>query len=499
MSVKIYPAAPEKESCADYRVLVNGREVPLQTARVSAYPFNRRWPGHQRQIEQTELCNFVAFAMSGETEITVIPLHPFSAVHIRPRSLPASSTVGADGVITIRLREPACFTVEPYGTRHALHIFADPMPAYDVGGGEVLYFGAGEHDAGTIELHSGQTLFLEEGAVVYATVFAQDAENIRILGRGILDNSKNTEKILFEANVSGNNTDCGNALREHAVTLIGCKNVEIDGIILRNSLLYNIACVSCSGVHIRNIKLIGCWRFNSDGVHFACCQNCSLTDSFLRVYDDAVCVRGYSKYEYERWLTNRAGNLPSTKNIRVSGCTIWNDWGKGLQVGTETYAEEVADVLFENCRIIRVSYGPLYIWVVDNARVHDIVYRNIDIEFDEYNRAPLIQQTDEQVYRYDYDPDFACPFIAFQVEKHFEYSMIRTEEELGSIRGVRLEGVNFHSMQKPFFLFAGHSASSPCEDVVCQDLCWNGEPVSASFFERQSQKNEFCRNIRLED
>ncbi len=324
MSVKIYPAAPEKESCADYRVLVNGREVPLQTARVSAYPFNRRWPGHQRQIEQTELCNFVAFAMSGETEITVIPLHPFSAVHIRPRSLPASSTVGADGVITIRLREPACFTVEPYGTRHALHIFADPMPAYDVGGGEVLYFGAGEHDAGTIELHSGQTLFLEEGAVVYATVFAQDAENIRILGRGILDNSKNTEKILFEANVSGNNTDCGNALREHAVTLIGCKNVEIDGIILRNSLL-------------------------------------------------------------------------------------------------------------------------------------------------------------------------------FQVEKHFEYSMIRTEEELGSIRGVRLEGVNFHSLQKPFFLFAGHSASSPCEDVVCQDLCWNGEPVSASFFERQSQKNEFCRNIRLED
>ena len=500
MSAKIYPAVQTGERCADYRVFVNGKEVPLQTARVSAYPFNRRWPGHQREKEQTELVNFVSFAVCGETEIVVRPKDGFSCVHIRPRRLPAESWVGADGSVTVRLREPAYFTVEPYGTRRALHIFADPMPSYNVRPGSgVLYFGAGEHDAGTIELHSGQTLYLEEGAVVYATVFARDAKNIRILGRGILDNRKNTEKILFEANARGNSTDCGNAVREHAITLVGCENAEIDGITVRDSLLYNIDCVSCKNVHIRAVKVIGCWRYNSDGVHFACCENCSLTDSFLRTYDDAVCVRGYSKYEYERWLTNRTGNLPSTKNIRVSGCTIWNDWGKGLQIGTETYAEEIADVIFENCKIVRVSFGPLYMWLVDNAKVHDVVFRGIDIEFDEYNCPPRIQQADGEVYRYEYDAEFSCPFIAFLIEKHFEYSMIQREEELGSISGVLLEDIRFYSVQKPFFLFAGQNENSRCERVACRRLYWNGERIPRALFERQAQCNEFCSQIVLEE
>ena len=51
MSYKIYPVVDTELKCADYRVKINGEEVALNTARVSAVPFNRRWPGHQRQLE----------------------------------------------------------------------------------------------------------------------------------------------------------------------------------------------------------------------------------------------------------------------------------------------------------------------------------------------------------------------------------------------------------------------------------------------------------------
>ena len=133
------------------------------------------------------------------------------------------------------------------------------------------------HDAGTLRLRSNQTLFIDEGAVVYATVIAENAENVKILGRGILDNGRNVEKILFGAEaVVG--SDCGNAERKHAVTFVNCRNVEIDGITVRDSLLYNIDCVSCEKVRLRNIKIIGCWRFNSDGVHFVNCIDSSLAD-----------------------------------------------------------------------------------------------------------------------------------------------------------------------------------------------------------------------------
>ena len=65
MSVQIYPVTPVDIHCEDYTVKLNGKEVPLDTARVSAYPFNRRWPGHQRQVEQTELSPILRRRMFG--------------------------------------------------------------------------------------------------------------------------------------------------------------------------------------------------------------------------------------------------------------------------------------------------------------------------------------------------------------------------------------------------------------------------------------------------
>ena len=47
---------------------INGETVETNTARVSKIPFNRRWPGHQRSKDQTELISFV----SCETDETLM-------------------------------------------------------------------------------------------------------------------------------------------------------------------------------------------------------------------------------------------------------------------------------------------------------------------------------------------------------------------------------------------------------------------------------------------
>ena len=52
---KIYPVTKTEIVCEDYEVYVNGEKVELNTARVSAYPFNRRWPGHKRQNPRRSL------------------------------------------------------------------------------------------------------------------------------------------------------------------------------------------------------------------------------------------------------------------------------------------------------------------------------------------------------------------------------------------------------------------------------------------------------------
>jgi hypothetical protein len=307
---------------------------------------------------------------------------PFENVKIRPQSLGIVPRV-ENGIIKFTLDRPAYFTVEPYGRNHALHIFADPISEYnmDKASPDVLYFGAGEHDVGLIELTDNQTLFIDEGAVVYACIRAIDAENIKILGRGILDNSKNKEKILFEANEENNRAAVNNAIREHTVQLEYCTNVEIDGITIRDSLVYNIRPIGCENLRIKNVKIIGCWRYNSDGIDMHNCVNVHVSNCFIRTFDDSICVKGFDCY-YEgdveeavrRAMYRNGKSYDVFQNVLIENCVIWNDWGKCLEIGAETRAKEICNVTFESCSIIHVCGSPLDCMNVDYADVHDIAW-----------------------------------------------------------------------------------------------------------------------------
>lgn len=501
MSYKVYPVTKTQDVCSDYEVYVNGVKADLNTARVSAYPFNRRWPGHQRQIEQTELINFLSMESDEEVEIKIVPKIPSFNVRIRPRNLDIKAQTDANGVITLRVNGAAQFTVELYGRNRALHVFIDPVFQYkaDKTDKNVLYYGAGEHNVGNLYLQSGQTLFIDEGAVVYATVFALHAENIKILGRGILDNSKNEAKLLYETNVEGNDSAVHNALREHAVNLVCCKNVEIDGITIRDALVYNIDAMSCENIYINNIKIIGCWRFNSDGVHFSNCTNGSLTNSFVRTYDDSICVRGFANYEYDRFLNDEKEEDLSfiCQDIVIKNCVVWNDWGKNLQVGTETFSREICNIRFEDCKLIHTTGMAVTMWLVDNAKIHDVTFADITVEYDDYIIKNSIQGKDSDVYVDPYMPDYGGMLVHFAVSKHFEYSLIKTEEELGCINGVKVKNLRLYSVQKPCFAFIGDNPNSKCENITLEKVYWNEELISQSLFKRQTTKNEFAENITL--
>ena len=177
MAIKIYPVNKSENKCEDYQVKINGKQVELDTARVSAVPFNRRWPGHQRALEQTELINFLSCSADEPITFEITPKNPFEKIDIRPKSLGIVPEKTDNGTIIFTLNRPAYFTVEPYGRNNALHIFVDPLANYniDLNDENVLYFGKGEHEVGEIELKSHQTLFIDEGAVVYACVKALDA------------------------------------------------------------------------------------------------------------------------------------------------------------------------------------------------------------------------------------------------------------------------------------------------------------------------------------
>ncbi len=503
MSIRFYPIQQQEAvPCEDYTVKINGQPVSLDAARVSAFPYNRRWPGHQRTLDQTSFAHFLSLAADEAIRFEITPKEPFDNVVIRPRSLGITPEITDDGRILFTLPHPAYFTVEPTGRQNALHIFVDPMPRYqvDFSDSHTLYFGPGVHEAGLIELRSGETLYLDEGAVVYACVSAVDAENIRILGRGILDNSHNKEEILYEMNAEENDSAVNNAFRRHTVQLEYCTNAEIDGITIRDSLVYNIRPIGCRKLTIRNVKIIGCWRYNSDGIDMHNCEDVQIEHCFLRTFDDAICVKGFDCY-YEgdveaavRAAMYRNGQAYDVfQNVRVRDCVIWNDWGKALEIGAETRAEEISDIVFENCDIIHVCGTPLDCCNVDYADVHDVTWRDIRIEMDEVIPPPRYQYRDTEPYG-KVTPGFVPPVIRADVLYHHEYSAGGARR--GINRKLTFEDIQIFGGVRPCFGFSGYSDEFSCRDISIRNVAVNEKRLTDPA-EYSLQAGEYCENISV--
>ena len=284
--VTSWPAPPGEALSEHYELTVNGQAVPVHACRVSAVPFNQVWPGYQRPLDQTELAGFAFWDMAGPVKVVVQSRRPVQSVVVRPASLGIRPAIETNR-ISFSLERPGSVIVEVNGSHHALHLFASPpekdVPAPEAPG--VRYFGPGVHRVGQINLHSNETVYISGGAVVYGSLLANGASNIRIAGRGILDVSP------YPRGEGGG-----------AVRLSDCSDVTVEGIVMRDPDVWCCSLFGCRNVTIANVKLVGLWRYNADGIDVCNSQDVEVRDCFVRAFDDALVVKG---------LRDRPGAIPA--------------------------------------------------------------------------------------------------------------------------------------------------------------------------------------------
>ncbi|HUU58844.1 MAG TPA: glycosyl hydrolase family 28 protein [Phycisphaerae bacterium] len=467
-SVQVCGGPPGEAAFEDYAVTVNGEPAFVYAARVSAVPFNQVWPGYQRPLDQTELAGFAYWDMAGPVTVRVESKRPVESVAVRPRSLGIQPRVEGN-TITFDLARPGQVVVEVNGLHHALHLFANPPEggAPEPGPTGVRYFGPGVHDAGKIELRSGETVYIAGGAVVYGAIEARDATNIRILGRGILDCSR------FErGDVHG------------AVALCRCRKAVIDGVILRDPSSWTVIPAACTDVAISNIKLIGLWRYNADGIDVVNSRNVAIRGCFVRSFDDSIVVKGL-----QAWGGCPTGDLP-VENVAVSDCVVWNDWGRALEIGAETCAPAIRDLAFDNCDILRTVDVAMDVQHGDRAEIRNLAFRNIRVEVDDEPQPPQFQKDRDGKYDPSRDRPHCPRLLVLEIRKN-NYSK---DEECGSIRNVAVSDVNVTGRRFCESYLSGHDESHRVESVAIRNLRFNGRPVP-DIGEARFHMNEHVRRV----
>ena len=173
-------------------------------------------------------------------------------------------------------------------------------------------------------------------------IYAKDCENVAVTGEGTLvgngeawwhwkklqqgaaDRLYDAEylKIPVEKRVFGRIED---ALRPQFIQPLGCKNVFIEGLTIKNGPMWTIHPVYCENVTVRGVKIFSTGP-NTDGVNPDSCRNVLIENCEFETGDDCIAIN--SGMNEDGWRVGRP-----CENIVVRGCRMREGHG-GVVIGS---------------------------------------------------------------------------------------------------------------------------------------------------------------------
>lgn len=295
------------------------------------------------------------------------------------------------------------FNVKDYGaTGNAADNSTLPVrsaiDACNAAGGGTVYVPPGDYTVGTVQLKDNVNLHLEAGATFFLSqdandfirgsrtmIFAQDAKNIAVTGRGTLDGNAKYEFVEMQGIDPEISTEieiarkAGVDMRRYYRTgmqtymfiLNNCNNILLSDISVINSPLWNIRLNDCNRVFIRGIYIFSDLEkgVNADGIDICCTSNVTISDSIIVTGDDAIVLKTPQRKGQEK--------VNPVENVVVTNCALTSS-SSPLMIGTETFAD-IRHVIFSNCTIRNSNKG-FGINVQDGATVSDIIFRDLTID-----------------------------------------------------------------------------------------------------------------------
>ncbi len=402
-------------------------------------------------LDNPQPASMVQFDFSGKVEMKVrVNNGMIHQVNIRPAEKQIIPLI-KNNTILFSLDKPVKLSLEVNGDRlHNLHIFANPLETEipDPKDPDVIYFAPGLHKpkdlpGNAFRVSSGQTVYLAPGAVVRGKFACSHSENIRFLGRGIIEEP------------------------ERGFELINCKNIEIEGITVINPMHYTVYGGQTDGLKIKNLKSFSC-RGWSDGIDLMSCSNVEIDDVFMRNSDDCIAIYGH------RWSF-----YGDVKNYDVKNSILWADVAHPINIGihgdTKGNGNTIEQLNFSNIDILehheddREFQGCMAFMVGDHNLVKDVVFENIRVESISEGRL-----------------------FSARVLFNKKYN----DAPGSGIENVIFRNIFYNGSDENESLIEGYNDKCKVKNVLFENIVINGKRIK-SFEEGNIKIGEYTENVRL--
>lgn len=342
MKLDLYPYPRILKTSLDYQITVNGQPV---------------------QVFHTTTGTFVSFGFEGSIELVITTKLPVKSATLRPLSRGVKPEI--DGTrIVLRLEKAADYCLEVEGLPN-LYLLLNPAnvlkPSASKAG--LHYFKAGQvYEVGQINLKDGEEVFIEGGAWVRGAIHAQNAQNIKIDGQGVLDGG-------YFANLPSE--------RRKTIQLCKCQNVEVNHVTIVQPSNWTFYLHNCDNIRIEGLRELTHGN-GSDGIDVSASRDVTIDGCFLATGDDNIVIKAL-----ESGLGTKTGaHVPNVERILAQNCVLLNIYsGRPLEIGHELLCDHVKDITFRNIDIIGSHGGPTF--SINNssyAVVSNVLYEDIRVE-----------------------------------------------------------------------------------------------------------------------
>ena len=172
-------------------------------------------------------------------------------------------------------------------------------------------------------------------------------------------------------------------LRPVMISLVGCKNILLQGVIFQNSPAWNIHPLMCENIIIENVLARNpAFAQNGDALDLESCKNALIINSKFDAGDDGICIKSGKDAD------GRKRNMPC-ENVVVDGCTVFAGHG-GFVVGSEM-SGGVKNIKVQNCQFLGTDVGLRFKstrgrgGIVENIYINDISMTDIKTDAITFN------------------------------------------------------------------------------------------------------------------